>query len=371
MNMSEEGLRTGLVFIDTSSYENKNFQFGQHVLGKVEEFAGKEYIRVLLPDVVDKEIRKHIALRVDESLAAVKKLSRDLSFLSTFGGVSRELTSAKKDKSSVLERAIAAYEKFKDSEEVELIKTNTVDSSLVFDRYFSGKPPFENQAKKHEFPDAFALEAIRLVAESRSMPVYVVSFDKDMEGYCREFPDRLIYLERLDDLIGLVNKYEADLAEPSRLAVKAFELLRDKVIEEIKEALKDATYNCSDLEEFEYESTDVDVLEVEIKSLNIIDSEKESSEIELTVKVGFDAGFLVTDYENSPWDPEDKCYIYIEEYEVRTCCTEEVQVYICVRYEGGLIVNAEVDEIWLEDAVIDLSYSPVHEGKAHVRFEDS
>lgn len=369
--MSEEGLRTGLVFIDTSSYESKNFQFGQHVLGKVEEFAGKEYIRVLLPDVIDSEIGKHIVSRVNESLAAVKKLSRDLAFLSTFGGVPRELTSAGKDKNSVLERAIAAYEKFKASEEVELVKTSAVDSGLVFDRYFSGRPPFENQAKKHEFPDAFALEAIRLVAESRSMPVYVVSCDKDMEGYCREFPDRLIYLERLDDLVGLVNKYEADLAEPSKLAVKAFELLRDRVIEAIKEALKSSVFSCSELEDFEYESADIDVLEVEIKSLNIIDSEKDRAEIELTVKVGFDAGFLVTDYENSPWDPEDKCYIYIEEYEVRTCCTEEVQVYICLRYEGGLIVNAEIDEVWLEDAVIDLSYRPGHEEEAHARFEDN
>ncbi|SFO94060.1 hypothetical protein SAMN05216601_103451 [Ectopseudomonas composti] len=359
--MGDEGLRTGLVFIDTSSYENKNFQFGQHVLAKLEEFADSQYIRVLLPDVIDKEVMGHIISRAEESLAAAKKINRDLAFLSAFGGLPREFSSKGRDKGAVLERAMAAYEEFKATEEVELLETSTVDSGAVFDRYFSSRPPFGSPGKKHEFPDAFALEIVRATAEARSMPVYVVSSDKDMERYCEEFPDRMIYLERLDDFIGLVNKYEADLAEPARLASKAFEALKDKITEAIGEALKEAAFSCSDLEEFEYEVADVDALSVAVEAINIIDSERDGAEIELTVKVDFCADFTVTDYDSSPWDPEDKCYIYLEEYELSTRCIEAIQVYVCLRYENGLIVNAEIDELWLEDAAIDLSYKPVRE----------
>lgn len=368
--MSDEGLITGLVFIDTSSYENKNFQFGQHVLNKVEEFADSQYIRILLPDVIDMEVKSHIISRTEESLAAAKKINRDLAFLSAFGGLPSEFPSKGRDKGTVLERAIAAYEKFKATEEVELLETSAVDSSVVFERYFSSKPPFGSPGKKHEFPDAFALEIVRATAEARSMRVYVVSSDKDMERYCEEFPDRMIYLERLDDFVGLVNKYEADLAEPTRLANKAFEALKDKIIEAIGEALKEAAFSCSDLEEFEYEVADVEALDVAVESINIIDSGRNGAEIELTVKVDFFADFTVTDYDNSPWDPEDKCYIYLEEYDVSTRCAEVIQVYVCLGYENGLIVNSEIEEIWFEDAVIDLSYKPVREQIAIADLEE-
>lgn len=361
--MNEEGLRTQLVFIDTSSYESKNFQFGQHVLGKIEEFATKDYITVLLPDVVDREIGKHIRLRVDDSLAAIKKVARDLSFLNSFCGLQRDFVHALKDGASIFDRAMEAYDRFKSCKQVEVVRTDVVDSGLVFDRYFSGKPPFENQAKKHEFPDAFALESIRLLAESRVTPIYVVSSDKDMKAYCGEFAKQLIYLERLDDFVGLVNKYEADLAEPAKIAEKAFDSIKGNIIEGVADILKGLGFTCDELGDSEYEVEDVDVAILEIESINVIDSEKERAEIELTVKAKFEASLSVTDYEESIWDPEDKCFVYIEQYEVRAQSVEEIQVYICLNYEGGLISNTSIDEMWVEESQVDLSYESVCEGK--------
>ncbi|XAG19216.1 hypothetical protein NM452_06770 [Vibrio metschnikovii] len=43
---------------------------------------------------------------------------------------------------------------------------STVNPQVVFDAYFN-LPPFGKESKKHEFPDAFALEAIKQVSLAR------------------------------------------------------------------------------------------------------------------------------------------------------------------------------------------------------------
>ena len=53
-------LETRLVFIDTSAYENKNYQFGQHILGRLQELIEQEKIHLLVTDVTKSEIESHL-----------------------------------------------------------------------------------------------------------------------------------------------------------------------------------------------------------------------------------------------------------------------------------------------------------------------
>jgi len=43
-------LETRLVFLDTSAYENKNYQFGQYALGRLQELIKQEKIHLLITD---------------------------------------------------------------------------------------------------------------------------------------------------------------------------------------------------------------------------------------------------------------------------------------------------------------------------------
>lgn len=53
-------LQSRHIFIDTSSYEQKNYQFGQHSLGKLQELVEAEKIHLLITDVTSKEIETHL-----------------------------------------------------------------------------------------------------------------------------------------------------------------------------------------------------------------------------------------------------------------------------------------------------------------------
>nr|WP_319554184.1 PIN domain-containing protein [uncultured Vibrio sp.] len=48
-------LQTRLVFIDTSAFEKKNYQFGQHSLGRLQELIEDEKIHLLITDVTRKD----------------------------------------------------------------------------------------------------------------------------------------------------------------------------------------------------------------------------------------------------------------------------------------------------------------------------
>ncbi|MCW8156576.1 hypothetical protein D7243_10260 [Stutzerimonas stutzeri] len=354
----ENELKTCLVFIDTSSFQNKNFQFGQHALGKIEEFVQNGHISILLPEVVDKEILKHLSLKLDESIGALKKSRKELVFLRNLpahpcSGLFEEI-----DKGEALRVLTERYEKFKSYENVEILSTETVDSSLVFERYFAGMPPFKSAGKKHEFPDAFALEAIRATAEKRAMPIYVISSDSDMQEYCAEFPKTMLHLEKIESLVGLVNKYTADLAQPTKLAASAFEILKPSIIEALEKIFEESDYSCDDLNDNDYEITELDVQNVEIATYNVMDASTDHCEIELTAKVQIAATYSIIDYDSSPWDPEDKSYIYLETYELTHIHQEPYQAYIHLSYEDGLKANAKITEIWLDDSTLDLNMKP-------------
>ncbi|NAR52392.1 PIN domain-containing protein [Acinetobacter haemolyticus] len=64
-------LETRLVFIDTCAYQNKNFQFGDHTLLKLQNLLEEDKIQLLITDITKKEIEAHL---LKMSATAIKKL---------------------------------------------------------------------------------------------------------------------------------------------------------------------------------------------------------------------------------------------------------------------------------------------------------
>ncbi|MDH8410079.1 PIN domain-containing protein, partial [Klebsiella pneumoniae] len=73
---------------------------------------------------------------------------------------------------------------------------------LVFEKYFSNAPPFDQPGKKKEFPDAFTLEAVNNIAVKRNHKVYIVSEDNDLISACEQNQNflHLISIQRLIDM---------------------------------------------------------------------------------------------------------------------------------------------------------------------------
>jgi len=78
--MSTE-LESRLVFIDTSAYESKNYQFSEHALGKLCEFLESERLHLLITQITINEIQAHLLEKSEESARAIKKTQKDAMFL--------------------------------------------------------------------------------------------------------------------------------------------------------------------------------------------------------------------------------------------------------------------------------------------------
>lgn len=74
-------LQTRLVFIDTNAFEKKNYQFGQHALGRLQELIEDEKIHLLITDVTKKEIDAHLRRKSEEAASMITKMQKDAMFL--------------------------------------------------------------------------------------------------------------------------------------------------------------------------------------------------------------------------------------------------------------------------------------------------
>ena len=80
------------------------------------------------------------------------------------------------------------FHTFLDEVKANVLELTDISIEEVFEKYFAGIPPFANDKKKHEFPDAFSLAAIERWCKTSSGKMYVVSSDSDWQQVCAISP---------------------------------------------------------------------------------------------------------------------------------------------------------------------------------------
>lgn len=169
------------VAIDTSLVIRQRFQFGRGLLSLLGQFTAAK-IKILVVDVVLREIQAHHLAAIEETglqLRKAVKSSRDLGLLEE---MTHEMLSSIEDMD--LEGFGAAkVDEFLGSIGAEVLdSTALADLAEVQDMYFQRQPPFEEK-KKHEFPDAFALNALERWSSLNSIDVLLLTGDKGWLSY--------------------------------------------------------------------------------------------------------------------------------------------------------------------------------------------
>jgi len=180
--MSTE-LESRLVFIDTSAYESKNFQFNKHALGNLCEFLESKRLHLLITKITIDEIKAHLLLKSEESARAIKKIQKDAMFLRNTPDLACYGIFEKVKAEDIYKITLESFEDFLNKSSAEIVDIKNVDSSIVFDKYFKSEPPFGGANKKSEFPDAFVLEAVAKVSKDRGHPLYSLIQIKTIQSY--------------------------------------------------------------------------------------------------------------------------------------------------------------------------------------------
>ena len=108
--------------------------------------------RGVITDITIAEIRARIEKTVKEEVAKLQKfrVRRSSSLPEVVGMFSIE-------EKTIVESLHRSLKDFLNKNKPEIIDTSEQKAGPVFEKYFSGTPPFDSGNKKHEFPDAFVI----------------------------------------------------------------------------------------------------------------------------------------------------------------------------------------------------------------------
>lgn len=347
-------LQTRLVFIDTSAFEKKNYQFGQHALGRLQELIEDEKIHLLITDVTRKEIDSHLKHKSEEAASMIKKMQRDAMFLRNTPDLDCHGIFTKIKGDDIYAVISEKFDDFVENGYVETIDVSTVNPQVVFDAYFNNLPPFGKESKKHEFPDAFALEAIKQVSLARGYSAYIVSDDGDMKSFC-EKEDNFIHLENVDDLIDLIVRSDKAYEEPAKFADEIFEQLLEQIKADALQALEDGEFNYENADPFDETINSIEINSVNVGKKNLQNVDAEWAEYEVEFEVVVTADYRFSYYDRSPWDPEDKQYVFVLSNESTVKHKETYTAHITLAYTDGLKANAYIEEFYFQDTYFELT----------------
>lgn len=346
-------LQSRLIFIDTSAFEQKNFQFDAHKLEQLCNLLSENKLHLLTTDITINEVKKHLKNKSKESVSLVKRIKKEAMFLRNTPTLSCYGIFSDVNEDEIYEMVSNAFDTFLELSGAEVVPINTVDISVVFDNYFNERPPFSGPNKKSEFPDAFVLEAVRMVSQQRGHKLYVISCDGDMAAYAQQYDD-VLHLNSVDELIDLVIRNEDELKQPVAFADKIFSHLERSLIGEIRNKLLEMEFYPESDHMF-----DIDVDNIEVDYISIIDKrilEVSSTHAQYEVNLGIKvtAYYSVVNYDESPWDSEDKEYIYLVTDELVVVHNQEISVYVNLDYDDAIKERADIVDIEFADSIISL-----------------
>ncbi|MEJ1343140.1 MAG: PIN domain-containing protein [Candidatus Sedimenticola sp. (ex Thyasira tokunagai)] len=339
--MSNE-LKSRIVFIDTQVFERHHFKFENPSLSRLHELAQEGEIKILISDVVDREVEQHLSDRLSEIHRCNNKLLRCVSILESQApeGAVELLESLKEF--DYKNAANARWSKYKEDAQIEVLSCKDIDVQEVMNRYFNQRYPFQEGKKKSEFPDAVSILSLKKWQEPNQEIVYVIGKDGDFEGYCAE-DQTLISIDDIKVYLDICNTTLETIKNPTAYVHQLFDTDIDHVVQNVASAFLDC--------EFTYENNwEADVYEKKINDfqlcdMNVIAVNDEYAVISATANVNFTANIIGPDYDNSMWDSEDKEYIILETFDSELEFIEPYEISMTVYFEDKAGGFTEIESI--------------------------
>ena len=341
-------LKTRHVFVDTSMYEGKNFQFNSHALGRFAELCENRSINLLMTSITEREIRSHLLIKANDAAKSISGFKKEIKILRNLPDIPHYGIFDQLKSEDINASLLEIFDEFLDVSVNEYVDLSMASIEQVVDGYFNATPPFSAK-KKDEFPDAIVLHAIEAWAKNCNTSVYILSTDGDMQGFSNNSQNTLIYESDLEHFISLVVKNDKAHQEPIKFAENRCTEIWWKIAPLLEEDLGDLEFSGSYGEIDEWEISNIDY-----KAANVQQAYRDSSEFSIKVKFDVEAWHIIDDYDRSIWDPEDKKYLFLAQNRIKVRNTVECDAIVNLEYEDGLEVNTEITDSYIEDNYVEL-----------------
>jgi hypothetical protein len=313
------------ISLDTQVFVATSFGFNGKSFEALKKHLASKRLYLVMTDITIHEVKSRIKQSVTEELIHQRTYVNNASalFNSSLPDVQTGLKKLAPD--TVIKDLWDQFDAFLKEADATIIDTFELTAGEVILKYFSGEPPFgPGEKKKHEFPDAFAVQALAERAENHDRLTIVVSNDKLFRDACEEC-SHLIPKSTINEVLDHVASDDEQLAE----FVRAETMKRiDEIVAKAKFEFEDRYYWVED------ENGDATV---EVTSLTpadepeIIEIGTEDATLQLFIAIDYKADLSYDDSATASYD--EGTLIYVEHRDEEVEREEELTVEIEVSFE--------------------------------------
>ena len=284
-------------------------------------------IKVVLSNIVVRESKKHLAKQVNKVCSIARKLRTEVLQESTehlvnYIGLNRLLEIAK-DKSALIDKSDELFDNFIREINAEILGTDLINLDRIIDDYFEINPPFEEGEKKRkEFPDAFIASQIKK-RFGETEDVAIVSNDNGFKRACQKTQNHFFF-NSLGALFDTINKEKEAAYTETINTIKELQFrIGSAVSEYIKSNEnidvrglsydKDGIVSGFDYDEFYL----YNISNVTFMVRSVDEMSDKTSKVTLLCNAKIFADCYYEDYDNAPWDPETKEYVFVDSIKIR------------------------------------------------------
>lgn len=199
----------GMLTFDTSTAVGLGTMLSRGLLAQLAQFKHSR-IRVVLSEIVVREIRRHIIDLLEADKAGWPRIAGRMRHLPEIAENVDTMDRALKGliSSQVAQREI---DQFLENTGADVILAGKTNLDMVLDLYFEGKVPFGLGKKRCEFPDAIALLSLEEYAKAADRGIIVVSGDNDWIRFCETSESgHLFGVDTLTTALKILNESEAE-----------------------------------------------------------------------------------------------------------------------------------------------------------------
>lgn len=308
------------VTIDTNIFEANKFDFGtDSTLSLLVKNVQNGKIKLVLSDIVIREVEKHIYRRVENVCGKARKLRKEyLDILPEqyLVDIGMEIYVQIPNKEEVYNQANNVFYNFLEDCKVERLDIDSINLETIIEDYFSVRPPFENSEKKRkEFPDAFIAQEIKNHFGSDEI-VAIISQDKGFKKACGD-NNNYLFFNSLGELFNTLNKSEEEYAH----AIEIIKSNDDHILCSIKEMIDDSCVDVRGLtydrdgvvDGYDYDETFLDSYSLSGMKIHTVDDiDEDTITASLWIYGNMAVNCYCEDIDNATWDSEEEEYIFVE-----------------------------------------------------------
>jgi len=314
------------VSLDTQVFVGSAFGFSGKSFEALKKHMVAGRLNLVMTDIVINEVRSRIKQSVNQEVIGHNNYldTAKALFNSSLPDIQAGLK--KIDRKAVIKDLQDQFDAFLAETKATIIDADDIAAGEVIAKYFAAEPPFgPGEKKRHEFPDAFAIQALSEWAETRELHMFAVSNDKLFRKACAA-SSHLIPKSTINEVLDHVASDDAQLAA----FVRAQTMQRmPAILAAAKSGFEDRYYWVED------QDGDAEVEVTRLSPINeaeIIEIVAEKATLQLNIAIDYSAHLSYNDSATASYDEGTLIYVDHKEEDVER--DEELTVEIEVFFEN-------------------------------------